>query len=198
MPEEQSPDPTRDLWQSQSVEHTPMTLEQISEATQEYRRKIQRRNAVEYAAIAATSVFFGWTIFRIPLAGMRVGAALCILGGWYVAYQLHHRARSRTAPADLAVANCMEFYRGELVRQRDFLREIWRWYLGPLIPGPAWLVVGAGVANPGHLPHVWRFLGGYALVAALAFFLIAQINLKAAGRLQKRIEELDGWVEKPS
>jgi len=82
----------------------------------------------------------------------------------------------------------MEFYRGELVRQRDFLREIWRWYLGPLIPGPAWLVVGAAWPTPA-ICRTWRFLGGYALVAALAFFLIAQINLKAAGRLQKRIED---------
>jgi len=198
MPEEQSPDNVRDLWQSQNVEHTPMTLEQIREKAHNYQRKIRRRNAVEYVAIASTSVFFAWTIFLVPLAGMRVGAALCILGGWYVAYQLHRRARPRIAPADLALANCMEFYRGELVRQRDFLRGIWRWYLGPMIPGLAWLAVAAGVANPGHLPHVWRFLGGYAVVAALAFLLIARTNLKAAGKLQKGIEELDGWVGKPS
>jgi hypothetical protein len=165
MPEEQSPDRVRNLWQSQNVEHTPMTLEQIREAAQKYRRKIRRRNAVEYVAIASTSVFFAWTIFLAPNAWMRAGAALCILGGWYVAYQLHRRARSQGALADLALANCMEFYRGELVRQRDFLRGIWRWYLGPMIPGLAWLTVAVGVANPGHLPHVWRFLGGYALAS---------------------------------
>ena len=196
MPEEQSPDRVRNLWQSQNVEHTPMTLEQIREAAQKYRRKIRRRNAVEYVAIASTSVFFAWTIFLAPNAWMRAGAALCILGGWYVAYQLHRRAWPRIAPAGLALANCMEFYRGELVRQRDFLRGIWRWYLGPMIPGLAWLTVAVGVANPGHLPHVWRFLGGYALAAALLFFLIARMNLKAAGKLQKRIEELDNQASR--
>jgi hypothetical protein len=198
MPEEQSPDNLRNLWQSQNVENTPMTLEQIRQKARSYQRKIRRRNAVEYAAIAATSVFFAWTIFRIPLAGMRVGAALCILGGWYVAYQLHRRAWPRIAPADLALANCTEVYRGELVRQRDFLREIWRWYLGPLIPGLAWLIAAAGAANPGRLPHVWPFLAGYALAIALAFFLIGRMNLKAAGKLQERIEELDGWTERQS
>jgi hypothetical protein len=171
-----------------------MSLEQIREKARSYQRNIQWRNAREYAAIAATSVFFGWTIFRIPLAGMRVGAALCILGGWYVAYQIYRRARSRSAPADLALANCMEFYRGELARQRDFLSGIWRWYLGPFLPGLAWLIVGAAAANPARLPRVWPFLAGYALVIALAFVLIARMNLKAAGKLQKRIEELDGWM----
>jgi hypothetical protein len=198
MPEEQSPDNLRNLWQSQNMENAPMSLEQIREKARDYQRRIRWRNAREYAAIAATSIFFGWTIFRIPLAGMRAGAALCILGGWYVAYQIYRRARPRTAPADLALANCMEFYRRELVRQRDFLRGIWRWYLGPFVPGLAWLTVAAGVASPGHLPHVWRFLGGYALVAALAFLLIARMNLKAAGKLQKRIEEVNGWMGKPS
>jgi len=194
MPEEQLPDNLRNLWQSQNVDHTPMSLEQIREKARDYQRKVRWRNAREYAAIVAISVFFGSTIFRVPLAWMRVGASLCILGGWYVAYQIYRRARSRTAPTDLAPANCMEFYRGELVRQRDFLQGIWRWYLGPLIPGLAWIVVAAGVANPGHVPHVWRFLGGYALAIAIAFFLIARMNLNAAGKLQNQIEELDGWI----
>ena len=194
MPEEQSPDDVRNLWLCQNVEHTPMTLEQVREKARDCQRTIRWRNAVEYAAIAATSVFFAWTIFRIPLAGMRVGAALCILGGWYVAYQLHRRARSRSAPADLAPTPCMEFHRGELVRQRDYLRKIWQWYLGPFVPGLASLIVAAGAANPSRLPRVWPFLAGYALVVALAFFLIARMNLRAAGRLQKQIEDLDGWM----
>ena len=192
MPEEQ--DNVRNLWQCQEVEHTPMTLEQIREKARNYQRKIQWRNGIEYAAIAATSAFFGWTIYRIPLVGMRVGAALCILGGWYVAYQICRRARSRSAPADLALTNCMEFHRGELVRQRDFLKGIWRWYLGPLVPGLAWLIVAAGAANPSRLPRVWPFLAGYALAIALAFVLIARMNLRAAGKLQSQIEELDGWA----
>ena len=198
MPEEQHPDDVRTLWQCQNVENTPMTLEQIRETARGYRRKIRLRNAVEYVAIASTSVFFAWTIFLVPNAWMRVGAALYILGGWYVAYQLHRRAGAQTAPAGLALANCMEFYRGELVRQRDFLRAIWRWYLGPFIPGLAWLVVAAGAAHPGRLPRVWPFLAGCALLIAVGFSLIARMNRKAAGRLQKQIEELDGRMGRPS
>ena len=194
MPEEQSPDDLRNLWQCQNMEHTPMTLEQIREKARNYRRKMQWRNGVEYAAIAVTSVFFAWTMFQIPLAGMRVGAALCILGGWYVAYQLHRRAWPRMAPAALALATCTEFYRGELERQRDYLRGIWRWYLGPFVPGLACLVAAAGAANPGRLPRVWPFLAGYSLVIALAFFLIGRINLRAAAKLQRRIEDLDVWT----
>jgi hypothetical protein len=198
MPEEQAPDNLKSLWQCQGLENTPMSLEQIREKARGYQRKIRWRNGVEYGAIAATSAFFAWSIFRIPFAGMRVGAALCILGGWYVAYQLHRRAWPRIAPANLALTNCVEFHRAELVRQRDFLRGIWRWYLGPFIPGLAWLVAAAGMANPGRLPRVWPFLAGYSLVTALAFFLIARMNLKAAGKLQKQVEELDVWIGRQS
>jgi hypothetical protein len=196
MPEERFTNDAKSLWQCQNVENTPMSLEQVREKARNYQRGIRLRNGVEYAAIAATSLFFAWTVFRIPLAGMRVGAALCILGGCYVAWQIHRRARSRVAPADLALTNCVEFHRGELVRQRDYLRGIWRWYLGPFVPGLAWLIAAAGAANPGRLPQVWPFLAGYALAIALAFFLIARLNLNAAGRLQKRIEELDGWTSR--
>jgi len=191
MPEEQLPDNLRNLWQSQNVEHTPMSLEQIREKARDYQRKVRWRNAREYAAIVAISVFFGSTIFRVPLAWMRVGASLCILGGWYVAYQIYRRARSRTAPTDLAPANCMEFYRGELVRQRDFLQGIWRWYLGPLVPGMAVLLLAFFRANPGHLKHPAFIVVPEAIFFAAVSFVIAKLNSNAARRLQKEIDELD-------
>jgi hypothetical protein len=41
------------------------------------------------------------------------------------------------------------------------------------------------------LKHVWRFVSAYSAVVALAFYLVARLNRRAALRLQRRIDELD-------
>jgi hypothetical protein len=87
-------------------------------------------------------------------------------------------------PADLAFTASLGFHRRELVRQRDLLRSVWSWYLGPLIPG---LVV----FSVGIMPHR---VG--AMVFCVSFFLvvfglIVWVNHRAAVRLDRQIAELD-------
>jgi hypothetical protein len=76
------------------------------------------------------------------------------------------------------------FHRGELVRQRDLLRSVVWWYIGPIIPGL--VVFGVGIA-PGH--------GTGSLLNALPFLcifgLIVWVNHRAAIRLDRQIAELD-------
>jgi hypothetical protein len=45
----------------------------------------------------------------------------------YMVYQLHRKASSAGAPADLGWKSCAAFYRAELERQRDALRSVWKW-----------------------------------------------------------------------
>ena len=190
MANELRPDDLGEVWRTQNVEHTQMTINEIREKTREFQRKIYFRNLREYVAIAIVAAFFGYSMGKYPPL-MRAGAGLIIAGVLYVAYQLHRRGSSKIAAADLATASCLDFHRTELERQRDLLRGIWSWYLGPMIPGLALMVVAAGMANPDHLPHVWGYVGLYSTVVALAFFLVARLNRRAARRLQRRIDELD-------
>jgi hypothetical protein len=197
MPEELPPDDLRSVWQCQTVEHTVMSLDKIRERARKYQGKIRFRNSLEYAAVVFITLFFGRTIRTVHHLVMQVGAGLCIAGGWYMAWQLYKRGAARAVPADLAAATCLGFHRGELVRQRDLLRDSWSWYLGPLIPGLVVLTLGAGLANPGHLQRAWTFVGGYSVLAAGAFLIVRRYHLRGVRRLQTQIDELDS-LEKQS
>jgi hypothetical protein len=193
MANELRPEDLGEVWRRQKVEHTQMTLDEIRAKAHKFQRKIVFRNLREYAAIVVVIAFFGFSMGKYPPL-MRAGAGLCIAGGLYVAYQLHRRGSAKTVAGDLAPASCLDFHRRELERQRDLLQGIWSWYLGPLIPGLALLVVGAGMANPGHSRNAWRFLSIYSSAVALAFHFVARLNRRAAQRLQRRIDELDAMA----
>ena len=148
MPNELPPEDPRSVWQCQTVEHTVMSLDDIRRKARSYQGKIRFRNGLEYAAVVFITLFFSRTIWTIHHLVMQVGAGMCIAGGWYMAWQLHKRGPAREVPADLGAVTCLGFHRDELARQRDLLRDTWRWYLCPLIPGLAVLTIGAGLANP--------------------------------------------------
>lgn len=191
MPNELPPLDPQNLWQGQSVEHTVMSFDELRRKAQRYQEKIRFRNGLEYAAIVFITLFFSHTIWTVHHLVMQVGAGLCIAGGWYVAWQTHKRGAARAVPEG---TTCLGFHRSELVRQRDLLRDIWRWYLGPLIPGLVVLTIGAGLASPGNPYRAWAFVGTYLALAAAAFLTVRKYNLRCAGRLQTQIDELDSLM----
>ena len=190
MANELRPDDLGEVWRTQNVEHTQMTINEIREKARKFQRKIYFRNLRDYVAIAVVAAFFGYSMGKYPPL-MRAGAGLCIAGMLYVAYQLHRRGSAKTLASDLAPASCLDFHRRELERQRDLLRVVWSWYLGPMIPGLVLLVAGAVLANPAHSTLAWAFGGVYSAAVALVFYLVAKLNRWAAQGLQRQIDELD-------
>ena len=77
----------------------------------------------------------------------------------------------------------------ELERQRDMVKNVWPWYLAPLVPGFVVLTFAYVVSLP-YPKNVIAPLLVDALVAAL-FFAIWKMNLRAARCLQRSIDELD-------
>ena len=189
MPNDQSPNDWKALWQSQNVEPVTVSLEEIRRQTLRLQRKIRLRNFTEYAASALIVVFFGWNMVHFP-GPMRAAAALLIAGVLYMVWQLHRRGSPRSMPADLAVHTGIAFHRRELERQRDLVRHVWSWYLGPMIPGMAAILVAALLNHPGGGPYGRLFLAVYAAAAALAFYLVGRLNLRAARKLQTQIDRL--------
>ena len=79
----------------------------------------------------------------------------------------------------------MHFHRRELVRQRDLLRSVLWWYIGPFVPGL--VVFGSGV-TPRR--------GAGSLLNAMPLSLHVRLgglwlNRRAAARLDRQIAELD-------
>jgi len=190
MQNELPQDEFRNVWKNQPVENVTMSLEDLRRRAAKFQRRIWWRNAREYAAFAIVVVVFGYYIKLIPFPLARAGSVLTIAGALYVAWQLHRRASSENAPGAAGFEDCISFHRRGLERQRAALDSVWRWYLGPLIPGLA--VFGAGTAIAEPLPIRYRLLTAaimFALVGGV-FWLVAQLNRSGARKLQTQIDEL--------
>ena len=191
MPNEPPSNDIRKLWHDQGEEPVKMSLDDIRRKAQRHGRTIRRRNGIEYVAAAFASAIFGYYILHFHEWFLRIGSGLVIAGAAYMVFQLHRRGSAASAPADLGLTSGLDFYRKELERQRALLSSVWRWYLGPFVPGLAVITLGAAIANPAHSPYAWMFAGSYAGVVALAFWLVARLNQRCADGLQRQIDELD-------
>jgi hypothetical protein len=184
MPNEPQPDDIRNVWQNQPVENKPMPLEEIRRKARQFEKRIRRRNLREYIAGGAGIIIFTVYLFIFKSPTARAGSALIIAGMLCILFQLYKRATPGTLPADLALTASLDFHRRELVRQRDLLRTVWLWYVGPIVPGI--VVFGMGV-KPAH--------GSASLLNAVPFFTILGVvlwlNYRAAQRLTRQIAEID-------
>ncbi|MDR3774233.1 MAG: hypothetical protein P4L26_12840 [Terracidiphilus sp.] len=168
-----------------------MSVAEVQASAGKFQRRIQGRNAREYVASVVMVAFFGFEFWRAGDLLVRIGFALMIAGICFLAWQLHARASWSPLPGDVGLSSYVEYKRRELERQRDALNSVWRWYLGPLIPGMAMLLVAFFRANPGHLKHPSFIVVPEAIFFAAISFGIARLNSNAARKLQKEIDELD-------
>ena len=183
----ESPNPNMtELWQCQPVEGIKMSVEEIRKRATRFEKKIMWRNAREYVAGGIAAALLTSFFIQSHDTLFRVACGLMIAGLAYMAYQLHCRASARRMPAELGAANSLQFHRNELERQMDFLRHIWSWYLGPIIPGLVAFSVQSWVN--GHT----RFLVAAFVNAFFVFCLILvwRLNVYETRCLQKRIDEL--------
>lgn len=184
-------DDMRNIWQCQKTEGVHMSVDEIRLRAGKFNRGIQWRNAREYIAAFAVIVFFAFSFARTDDALTRVGFGLTIAGVAYVCWHLLTHGSSRHLPEELGVASSLQYHRRELERQRDLLRGVWRWYLGPMVPGLFLLMAAIARTNPGHLKHFWWFVAGYDILVILLFMFIGRLNQRAANRLQQQIDELN-------
>jgi len=145
----------------------------------------------------ACSVFFAWTFTRAHEALARVGWVLLSLWGIYAAFHAYKWIRPQNLPQDAPINRCLEFYRSELERRRDYLRHRWsRSGLPVCILGMVMVIVGTGA--PKVSPHPWMnaipFLGLLAVWAVALPFVKKKLGQE---NLQQEIEELRAFeIEK--
>ena len=198
-----SPDDFQSLWQSQPNEQFSFSAEQIRRASAKFTRRVSRRNLREYAAGALVIPAFAYFLIHFDVFLLRLGSALSIAGVLVVLTQIHKRASAKMLPQEVDATSCIEFHRSELVRQRDLLLSVWKWYLLPLAPGFAVFVAGqyqAVVAQPRLHAQIGSFqfrLGLYLAACALFCVVAVRINRSAARRLQTQIEKLDALPRMP-
>lgn len=173
------------IWRNQETQPVSLTLTEIRMKSEGYERRIRRRNAIEYAASAVVVVLFGAYAFLLPGLLVKLGSVLVIAGTLVVVWQLHRRASVEQTSA----SDCTSHLRGLLERQRDALRSVALWYLGPLVPGMAVLLVGLYIRAMPVPQARLRVL----IVAGICVFVFAGVwllNRWGAKRLQKQIDAL--------
>ncbi|MCX8474988.1 MAG: hypothetical protein MT490_04235 [Sphingomonas sp.] len=184
-------DPIADLWTQQHRDAVPPDAEALARADARFRRRIRRRDAIEYVAGLLGASVFVVAAIQIPDWGVRLGCAAIILGMLVVLRNLWRR-RPRAPDAALG-APSLAFYRATLVAQRDAVASVWRWYIAPPVPGILLLLLAILRVSAEHRP-LWTAILAMVLTAlpvVVVFWGIHRLNLAAAHRLQGMIDALD-------
>lgn len=189
-------DPLQALWHAQEVATLEYDMDTIIAQATELETQLQHRYKRELAAgLAVLSLFL--TFFLGAL--LRGSHPLLLVGlmtipGAVVFVMLVLRRFGRMGgqlsdPSVDATAFVAAYRRG-LVQQRLLLRRAWLWYVLPVFTGFALLDLGLHLDRGLPLeawPRSWFLLGATVLCVA-----IAALNLGAAHRLGRQLEQLDG------
>jgi hypothetical protein len=182
------PNNPQQIWQSQPVEGIKMSAEALRQRSGKFEKMFRRRNIREYVASLLAAVGFGYFFVTTQAVLFRIAYILFIAGLGWVVFQLHRKGSSRSMPATMGTSTSLQFFRSELERQRDVVKNVWPWYLAPLVPGFVVLTVGYALARPYPVGVVSAvLLDGFI---AVLFFLVWKMNQRAARCLQRTIDEL--------
>lgn len=184
-----APDPAK-VWQNQPTEVSKMSAQELSNRDQERQRKARFTVILSVVVGIALLIDFAWTFTWIHDVVSRIG--LGVLSVWCI-YFMYHTYRwswpGRPSP-DAPAGTTLQSYRGELEKQRDHARHIWRRTgLTHCFLGVA-LVIAPGLIQAIKAPRLLSNLAPFfALLVmwAVAFFFLRKRKRR---RLQREIDEL--------
>ncbi len=172
------------LWQQQAREDQLMPLDDIRTKAERLDAKTRRWRVVTPVLFILLLLWEAWQIWTQQETLERAGDLLTIVALLYVIYRFrkYHLA---APPVELGRTNCLDFYRAELVRQRDLSKDGWG-YLLPFVPGVALALFGGGFEDRPRSQLV-----AIAMFGVVLFLGIAWWNAHTARRLQNDIDALD-------
>jgi hypothetical protein len=179
----------QEIWQNQPTEPLKMSATDLRRKALEAQSKT--RFALLFTIIVGIMccVVFAWSFARAH-ALARMGYALVCLCMIYAAYHVYKWTWPGNLPEEAPINTCLEFYRRELERQRDYSHRWWRSGLPVLtLLGVVMAAVGTGARNAP--PH--PLLNALPFFLALAIWVVAFLRLRkklGRGNLQREIEEL--------
>lgn len=165
-----------------------MSSEVLRKRARKFGRAIWWRNAREYVGAVIGVALFASFLTQAHDLVFRVSYALFIAGMVWIVVQLHRKASTRSIPLEADTSTSLRFYRAELERQREVVKNVWPWYLAPLVPGFVVYTLAYALAFP--RPVSWAGLALLDAIIAALFFAVWKMNMRAARCLQRTIDEL--------
>lgn len=190
MPSEFPMNDPRSVWQNQRTEPLKMSANELRSRARQRQSKARSEAQLSIGVGLFLFVFFGWLFVRTHEVLAHWGWGLLSLWGIYAAFHAYKWIRPQNLPKDSPISTCLEFYRSELIRRREYLRHRW-WKSGlPVcISGIVMVVVGTGARKASQHPalNAIPFFVLLALWAAAFFFMKKKLGRE---NLQQEIEEL--------
>lgn len=179
----------RAAWRSENEEACIVSVEELRARAEQLSAGVHRRNLAEYCAGALVAAIDCYYFFHFGSLLARAGSALMLAAIAWIVLHLHRHGSAGTAQS----LQSLDFLTGELIRQRDLLRDVWNWYLLPLIPGITLFLLGLhGIKGAGNSPLVSeRAILNTVAACVIGFALIAFANNRTARSLQRQIDHLN-------
>jgi hypothetical protein len=170
----------------QAREEPPMSLDDIRARAQRFQAKLRRRRILTISLVGilvvANIVTAFWPGEHIV---ERTGDLLTVAAFVYIWFEYRKHLRAASRPERLGLTNSVDFYRAQLVDERNLSRQSRR-YLLPFVPGVTLSLLG----NVFDGRPMSRLIG--VAVFGVALFLgVAWWNAYTARRLQQQIDALD-------
>jgi hypothetical protein len=180
----------QNIWQKQPTEPMKMSLTDLRRKALERQSKARFEALIPIITGILLSMVFAWSFARAHEMLARMGWGLLSLCMIYAAYHAYNWIWPRNLPEEAPIHTCIEFYRRELERKRDYNWRWWRSGLPFLLSlGMVMAAVGTGARNapPHSLLNVVPF---FVLLAIWAVAFLLMRKKLGQENLQQEIEEL--------
>jgi hypothetical protein len=172
------------LWQQQAREERVMPLDEIRTKAERLDTKTRRWRVLTAVLFILVVIWEGWQVWIREETLERAGDLLTIAAFVYIAYRFRKHRQAAT-PVALGRTNSVDFYRAELVRQRDLSKDSWG-YLLPFVPGVALALLGRGLEGRPISQTIALVAFGVALFLGVAWW-----NAHTARNVQNELDALD-------
>jgi hypothetical protein len=185
----------KNIWQSQETERTTMSVEEVRLNVRKVLLRKQRDLIARFAFVILAAVSFGIFLMNARVTSLRflaglITAMLLTSTVWSLirAYQRSRGTQSLvSAGPNAAMTSCLEFYRSELERNREYARQP-AWQLVTVLVIIAWMMRDAMLRNS---TDPFRILLPYVLFAAAGMIVLIAVRKFQTRRLQDDIDALD-------
>jgi hypothetical protein len=188
-------DVLRALWQRQSGSSFSMEPDEIQKRLSRSQAKSRDVKIIVYTLCPGIGIWFAyWLIFTTQAIITRVGLLLIVLGMsfWVGQVWLYNRDRQKAlANSDAAgQTSCIEVYRAELVRQRNFNRGGWLWSRLFALYAGLFLAMWEPLRGSNAAPRVINLLT-VSILATLSVWL----SYRKSRKLQQKIDATDAMKQ---
>ena len=162
-----------------------MPLDDIRTKAERLDTKTRRWRVATAVLVILLVIVEAWQVWRGEEMLERAGDLLTIAAFVYIAYR-YRKQRLAAPPVALGRTNSVDFYRAELVRQRDLSKDSWGFLL-PFVPGVALALFGRGL---GERPTSQNSRASSSSVSRCSL-AVAWWIAHTARKLQNEIDALD-------